>query len=138
MYPHANTGTCITTNACNFAIGAVLELFIEGQWKLIPRGTSITTRITSPSNRVCPAHRLGWFMKRHSVRQETFFSTPTIEDAFSFITRLCCSMQHRHGGHDVYLPLQRHDSHGLPLTRPWWYLPGDPPLGQTFYRGRQW
>lgn len=71
VYPHANTGTCITTNACNFAIGAVLELFIEGQWKLIPHGTSITTRITSPSNRACPAHRLGWFMKRHSVRQET-------------------------------------------------------------------
>jgi len=71
VHPHANTGTCVTMKASNFAVGAVLELFIEGQWKLISNGTSITTRITSPSKRACPGHRRGWFMKRHSVHQET-------------------------------------------------------------------
>ena len=34
-----------------------------------------------------------------------FSSTPIIEDAFSFITRLCCSMQHQHGSHDACLSL---------------------------------
>lgn len=71
VYPHANTGTCITTKASNFAIGPVLDLFTERQGKLISHGTSITTQITSPSKKAYPAHRRGWFMKRHPVRQET-------------------------------------------------------------------
>ena len=35
VHPHPNTATCITTDASNVAVGAVLEQFIEGQWKSI-------------------------------------------------------------------------------------------------------
>ena len=33
VHPHHNAATCITTDASNLAVGAVLEQFIEGQWK---------------------------------------------------------------------------------------------------------
>ena len=64
-----------------------------------------------------------------------FFSTPTTEDASSFVSRLRGAMQHQqfpptrwHGNCDVYLPpdlhtathvYMRHDSHRPPLTRPY-------------------
>ena len=35
VHPHPNAATCITTDASNVAVGAVLEQFIEGQWKPI-------------------------------------------------------------------------------------------------------
>ena len=35
VHPHPNAATCITTDASNVAVGAVLEQFIEGQWKRI-------------------------------------------------------------------------------------------------------
>lgn len=35
VHPHPNAATCITTDASNLAVGAVLEQFIEGQWKPI-------------------------------------------------------------------------------------------------------
>ena len=35
VHPQPNAATCITTDASNVAVGAVLEHFIEGQWKPI-------------------------------------------------------------------------------------------------------
>ena len=35
VHPHPNAAMCITTDASNVAVGAVLEQFIEGQWKPI-------------------------------------------------------------------------------------------------------
>ena len=35
VHPHPNAATCITTDASNLAVGAVLEQFIDGQWKPI-------------------------------------------------------------------------------------------------------
>ena len=35
VHPQPNAATCITTDASNFAVGAVLEQFIAGQWKPI-------------------------------------------------------------------------------------------------------
>ena len=32
VHPHPNAATCITTDASNVAVGALLEQFIEGQW----------------------------------------------------------------------------------------------------------
>ena len=35
VYPHPYAATCITTDPSNLAVGAVLEQFINGQWKPI-------------------------------------------------------------------------------------------------------
>ena len=35
VHPQPHAATCITTDASNFAVGAVLEQFIQGQWKPI-------------------------------------------------------------------------------------------------------
>ena len=34
-HPHPNAATCVTTDISNFAVGPVLEQFIEGQWQPI-------------------------------------------------------------------------------------------------------
>lgn len=107
VYPHANTGTCITTKASNFAVGAVLELFIEGQGKLISHGTQGVHNNTDhkPLKEGLSCTSAGLVYETTPCPPGDFSSTPTIEDAFSFITRLCCSMQHQHGSHDACLSL---------------------------------
>ena len=35
VHPQPHAATCITTDALNLAVGAVLEQFINGQWKPI-------------------------------------------------------------------------------------------------------
>ena len=35
VHPHPNAATCITMDASNLAVGAMLEQFIDGQWKHI-------------------------------------------------------------------------------------------------------
>ena len=70
VHPQPHAATCITKDASDLAVGAVLEQFINGQWKLI----SFFSKTFSPAELKYSAFNRGQLAAHLAVRHFQYFA----------------------------------------------------------------